>query len=350
MALNLHNQHKMYSFNFKELKMSLPVDPYQYTLRKSVSCCGVGLHSGRTVNLSIKPASVNSGIRFFRTDLPSNLYIQAHMDKVVDTQLATTIGNNDFRISTTEHLLAALQGFGIDNANIELDSGEIPIMDGSADPFFCLLKSSGKKKQNGLRKILRITQTVEYRDGDTLLTISPYNGFKVTGEICFDDTVIKKQRYAIDLGKECFGDEIAKARTFGYVEQVEELWANGLALGSSLANVIAIHWNRRSVLNEDGLRYKDEFIRHKVLDLVGDLALLGCPVLGHVEAYKAGHRQHLGLMQAIATSPECWEVIEMKRNGAHSVLNHVASRSRAASEAIIPIFNYKPLSSAPAAV
>jgi len=318
--------------------MSLSIEPYQYTLRKSVSCCGVGLHSGRTVNLMIKPAPINSGIRFFRADLPAGSHIQAYMDKVVDTQLATTLGNEHFRISTTEHLLAALQGFGIDNADVELDSAEIPIMDGSAEPFFNLLKICGKKKQDGLRKLLRIKKPVSYVEGDKHLTISPYNGFKVTGEICFDDTLIKQQKYSFDLAVDQFGDEIARARTFGYVEQVEELWANGLALGSSLANVIAIHWNRKSVLNEDGLRYEDEFIRHKVLDLVGDLALLGYPLLGHVEAYKAGHAQHLGLMQTIAASPECWELIEMKHNGAHAVLKQVVSRSKAAGDALLPLF------------
>ncbi len=326
--------------------MSLPIDPYQYTLRKSVSCCGVGLHTGRTVNLSIKPSAINRGIRFFRADMLTGGHIQAHIDKVVDTQLATTLGNEHFRISTTEHLLAALHGFGIDNADVEVDSAEIPIMDGSAEPFFNLLKSTGKKKQKGLRKILRITKPVTYNDGDKLLRISPHNGFRVTGEICFDDTVINKQKYTIDLVADRFADEIVSARTFGYVEQVEELWANGLALGSSLANVIAIHWNRKSVLNEDGLRYKDEFIRHKVLDLVGDLALLGYPILGHVEAYKAGHAQHLGLMQAIAASPECWEIVEMKKSGAHAVLNRIAVNSKAAGDALMPLFNCKPLNSA----
>jgi UDP-3-O-[3-hydroxymyristoyl] N-acetylglucosamine deacetylase len=328
--------------------MSLPIDPFQYTLSSSVSCCGVGLHSGRTVNLSIKPAPVNSGIRFFRSDMPTHMHVQAHMDKVVDTQLATTLGNEFFQISTTEHLLAALQGFGIDNADIELDSAEVPIMDGSAGPFFQLLKVSGKTKQNGLRKILRITSPITYRDGDKHLTISPYNGLKVTGEISFDDTLIKRQRFTFDLSADCFAEEIARARTFGYVEQVEELWANGLALGSSLENVIAIHWNRKSVLNEDGLRYDDEFIRHKVLDLVGDLALLGCPVLGHVETYKAGHAQHLGLMQAIAASPENWELVVMRKKGAHTVLDKVAAKSKRASEVLMPFFNYKPHSPAPA--
>ncbi|MBU1567220.1 MAG: UDP-3-O-acyl-N-acetylglucosamine deacetylase [Proteobacteria bacterium] len=325
--------------------MSLPIDPFQYTIRDSVSCCGVGLHSGRTVNLLIKPAPINNGIRFFRTDMPTNIHVQAHMDKVVDTQLATTIGNEFFQVSTTEHLLAALRGFGIDNADVELDSAEVPIMDGSAEPFFLLLKVTGKLKQNGLRKILRITKPISYHDGDKHLTISPYNGLKVTGEICFDDTLIMKQCFTFDFGTDCFGDEIARARTFGYVEQVEELWANGLALGGSLANVIAIHWNRKSVLNEDGLRYDDEFIRHKVLDLVGDLALLGCPVLGHVETYKAGHAQHLGLMQAIAASPESWEIVGMKGKDSYTVFDKVAAKSKTASEVLIPFFNYKPLSS-----
>ena len=322
--------------------MSLSIDPFQYTLRNSVSCCGVGLHSGRTVNLSIKPAPINNGIRFFRTDMPTDIHVQAHMDKVVDTQLATTLGNEFFQISTTEHLLAAFQGFGIDNADVELDSAEVPIMDGSAAPFFQLLKVSGKLKQNELRKFLRITKKITYQDGEKYLTISPYDGLKVTGEICFDDTLIKKQRYSFDLSADRFGDEIARARTFGYVEQVEELWANGLALGSTLENVIAIHWNRKSVLNEDGLRYDDEFIRHKVLDLLGDLALLGCPVLGHVETYKAGHAQHLGLMQAVAASPACWEIVEMKKKGLYTVLDRVAAQSKAATEALMPFFNYKP--------
>lgn len=326
--------------------MSLPIDPYQYTLRTPVSCCGVGLHSGRTVNLSLKPGQLNSGIRFSRTDVPTGGHIQAYMDKVVDTQLATTIGNEHFQISTTEHLLAALLGFGIDNVDIELDSSEIPIMDGSAGPFFNLLQATGKTRQNGLKNILRITQPVTYVEGDKHLTISPYNGFKVTGEICFDDTLIKKQRFTFDLGADLFGDAIARARTFGYVEQVEELWANGLALGSSLENVIAIHWNRQSVLNEDGLRYDDEFIRHKVLDLVGDLALLGYPILGHVTAYKVGHTQHLGLMQAIAASPTCWEIVQLRKKGKKTALSRIAAQSRAAGDALMPLFNYKPQNSA----
>jgi UDP-3-O-[3-hydroxymyristoyl] N-acetylglucosamine deacetylase len=321
------------------ITMSLSLDPHQYTLNESVSCCGVGLHSGRTVHLSIKPAGVNSGIRFFRTDIPIDTALPAHMDRVVDTRLATTIGNDHFTISTTEHLMAAFQGFGIDNADVEIDATEVPIMDGSAGPFFNLLRMGGKKKQNGFKKVIRITRPISYTEGDKHIKISPYDGFKVTGEIRFDDILIQTQKYTFDLMTGHFGDEIAKARTFGYVEQVEELWANGLAQGGSLANVIAIHWNRKSVLNEDGLRYDDEFIRHKVLDLVGDLALLGGPVLGHVEAYKAGHAQHLGLMQAIAASPDSWELVDMNKNCHHSILKNIVNTSKPRNKSILPTFH-----------
>lgn len=310
-------------------------DPHQYTLRKAVHCCGVGLHSGRNVNLTIKPAPANTGIRFFRTDLPKQEPIYAHMNKVVDTRLATTIGTTDFRISTTEHLLAALSAFGIDNANIEVDSHEVPIMDGSAEPFFALLQQSGKKRQNSNRRVLKITRPVTYCEGDKYLSITPYNGFKVTGEIAFDAEIIKTQKFTFDFATSQFAD-MARARTFGYVEEVEALWENGKALGGNLTNVIAIHWNRQTILNEDGLRYQDEFIRHKVIDLIGDLALLGIPVLGHVQAYKAGHTQHLGLMKAIEAAEDSWEVVEMKRNGEHSALNRMVASTMAIGNTILP--------------
>jgi UDP-3-O-[3-hydroxymyristoyl] N-acetylglucosamine deacetylase len=318
--------------------MPLPIDPHQYTLKKTVSCCGVGLHTGRTVNLILKPAPVHNGIRFHRSDLRSAPPLPAYLDKVVDTRLATTLGNGHFTVSTTEHLLAALKACGIDNVDIELDAAEVPIMDGSAEPFFQLLKNTGKKQQKSLRKVLRINKPVYFQDGGKKIGILPYNGFKVTGEINFDDTLIKTQKFSFDLNMDRFGAEIARARTFGYVEQVEELWANGLALGSSLANVIAIHWNRRSVLNEDGLRFEDEFIRHKVLDLIGDLNLLGCPVLGHVMAYKAGHAEHLSLMQEIISSPNCWDLIAMRKDGAHAVLTRLKCKSKSV-DSLVELFS-----------
>jgi len=321
--------------------MSLFTDPHQYTLKKTISCCGVGLHSGRTVNLTLKPAPVDNGIRFFRNDLVSDTYIQAHMDKVIDTRLATTIGEDSFQVSTTEHLLAALRGYGIDNVDIELDATEVPIMDGSAGPFIHLLKKSGKKKQEGLLKVLRITKKITYENGDKNITFLPYDGFKVSGNIEFDDALIRKQSFEIDITTDKFIKEIANARTFGYVEQVEELWANGLALGGTLESVIAIHWNRKSVLNEDGLRFENEFIRHKVLDIVGDLALLGCPVQGHVIANKTGHTEHLAFMKAICQARNCWEFIELKENGAHSVLKEIVSSTQAAGNIIMPFFDSK---------
>ncbi|WP_457572743.1 UDP-3-O-acyl-N-acetylglucosamine deacetylase [Desulfolithobacter sp.] len=317
--------------------MAPVIEPHQYTLKKTVSCCGVGLHTGRTVNLTIHPAPANAGIRFFRSDLKGKPVIPARMDQVVDTRLATSIGTGATRISTTEHLLAALRGSGIDNADIEIDSHEVPIMDGSADPFVHLLRQGGRKKQRALRKVLRITSPITYSEGDKSIRIEPYDGFKVTGRIAFDGELLKEQKYSVEVTRERFMKEIARARTFGYVEQVEHLWANGLALGGTLENVIAIHWDRRSILNEDGLRYDDEFVRHKVLDLIGDLALLGTPVLGHVIADRSGHGLHLGLMQTIVKHPECWEYVKFRKNG-NTVLRQVVKETRRAGDRIKPFF------------
>jgi UDP-3-O-[3-hydroxymyristoyl] N-acetylglucosamine deacetylase len=320
---------------------------YQHTVRKTIHFDGAGLHSGQPVHLAIKPAPENSGIRFHRSDLPAGQDIQAHMDKIVDTRLATTLGSKGVKISTTEHLMAALFGFGIDNAIIDLNGCEVPIMDGSAGLFMHHLMLTGKRKQKALRKALRIKKEIVWQDGASTLRILPHNGFKVSSKISFDDEIIKTQQYSINLTEERFANEIASARTFGYVEQVEALWDNGLALGGNLNNVIAIHWNRKSILNEEGLRFHDEFVRHKVLDLIGDLALIGCPVLGHVIAHRAGHTQHLAFMRAIMSAPDCWEMIELNQNGTYSTLQQVLSNTKAAGDRLMPIFT--PLS-APAAI
>jgi len=317
---------------------SVSLDPHQHTLTKAVSCNGVGLHSGSEINLVIKPAPENSGIRFFRTDLNDREGVPAHMDKVVDTRLATTIGNSEIIVSTTEHLMAALQGFGVDNADIELDGAEVPIMDGSAGPFMLLLKRSGLQKQRAMRHVLRITEEIIYTAGNTEIRIIPYNGFKVSGEIYFEDSLIEKQSYSIELSPEKFSKEIAQARTFGYVEQVEELWAHGLAQGSSLDNVIAIHWDRNTILNEGGLRFADEFIRHKVLDLIGDLALMGCPILGHIIARRAGHTQHLAFMQSILKARDCWEVVEIKPQDGQSTFHQISAKTKAMGKQFAPFF------------
>ena len=317
--------------------MGISLEPHQYTLKRSVSCCGVGLHTGRTVNLMIKPASENSGICFYRCDLDSRPAIPARMEQIVDTTLATTIGNGEARISTTEHLLAALRGAGIDNVDIEIDSHEVPIMDGSAAPFVHLLKRGGRRKQRALREVLRITRPLSFTDGEKSIRIEPYDGFKISGRIKFDDDLINEQKYSVEITRERFNQEIARARTFGFVEQVEQLWANGLALGGTLENVIAIHWDRSSILNEDGLRFDDEFIRHKVLDLVGDLVLLGCPVLGHVIADRSGHSLHQGLMQTIVDNPNCWEFVKFCKRG-DSVLRRVVSGEKGFAGRMHPFY------------
>ena len=308
--------------------MANSIEPYQYTLRRSVSCRGVGLHTGTPVNLTIKPASVNKGICFYRSDLASKPSVSARMEQIVDTTLATTIADGDARISTTEHLMAALHGVGIDNADVEIDSHEVPIMDGSAGPFVHLLKRGGRKKQHALRQVLRITRPILFSNQEKSIRIEPYDGFKITGRIKFDDALINEQTYSVELTQGRFNSDIARARTFGYVEQVEELWANGLALGGTLKNVIAIHWDRRSVLIEEGLRFDDEFVRHKVLDLIGDLALLGCPIQGHVIADRSGHSLHQGLMQAIVDSPDCWEYYKFYESGG-SIRQQVIANKRA---------------------
>lgn len=318
--------------------MASYIEPHQYTLKRSVSCCGVGLHTGRTVNLTIKPAPANSGIRFYRSDLLDKPEIPARVEQVVDTTLATTIGDGSNRISTTEHLMAALRGSGIDNADIDLDSHEVPIMDGSAGPFIHLLKRVGRHRQRALRKVLRITKPIEYAVDDKTIRIEPYDGFRVTGRIQFDDDLISEQSYSVDVTQDRFSKEIARARTFGFVEQVEHLWKNGLALGGTLDNVIAIHWDRRSILNEDGLRFDDEFIRHKVLDLIGDMALLGSPVLGHVIADRSGHALHLGLMQTIAERTDCWEYVKFQKRG-DSILRQVVKGTKAAGDCLPPFFS-----------
>ncbi len=310
------------------------INPYQHTLKKQAKCRGIGLHSGKDVNLTIRPARANSGIHFIRTDEKSKTVIPAFMNRVVDTRLATTIAENNVRVGTTEHLLSALSGFGIDNAIIEIDAAEVPIMDGSAGPFIRLLKTAGQRQQKEYRKKLKITREVSFQDGDRHIRILPYNGLKISAEIDFDHELICRQTCLIEPTPAVFEQEIAAARTFGFVEEVEELRKNGLALGGSLDNAVVM--DRTGVLNKDGLRFNNEFVRHKVLDIIGDLALLGCPLLGHIIAYKSGHAQHLGLMQEIVATPEAWEFVELKRDGQLSVLKKVVTTTKAASHRILP--------------
>ena len=307
---------------------------FQQTIRRSVTFNDIGLHTGQSVKLTVSPARANHGIRFKRSGSEDSM--PAFMDRVIDTSLAMTIADRGMVVSTTEHLLAALIGLGIDNAMIELDGPELPIMDGSAAPFVKNLKKASLTKQRSYCRVLKITRPIRCQDGDKLITITPYNGLKLTCHINFDHAIVQNQSYSVVLSPKKFSDEIAAARTFGFIDQVEELQANGYALGGSLKNAVVI--GTQGVINEEGLRFTDEFARHKVLDLLGDLALLGCRLLGDVEATKSGHGQHLALMQAIVAHPECWQIIVPDQNAENGMLESIASTIHAGSM-IFPFFN-----------
>lgn len=310
------------------------MDKWQHTIKKTVSFAGVGLHSGKTVKLYIKPAGPSTGIRFVRTDLGRKVVIPATVYRVTDTRLATTLAKDDVTVSTTEHLLAALAGVGIDNAVIELDNDEVPIMDGSAAPFVHVLKKVGRKRQNAARFLVKITKKIEIRNGDSMILIEPHDGFKVSGEIDFAHHLVRNQKFSVEVDAQTFIKEIASARTFGFLHEVEYLRQNGKALGGSLDNAIVI--DRSEILNAEGLRFSNEFVRHKLLDLIGDLALLGCPVLGHITAIKSGHAQHLQLMKEIAEHPECWQFVKWADNGEESAFEKVVMTTRAAGNKILP--------------
>jgi UDP-3-O-[3-hydroxymyristoyl] N-acetylglucosamine deacetylase len=319
------------------MKTFSQISPYQNTIKKTVHCSGVGLHSGERINLTLNPAGANTGIRFVRTDLGDNTRIPAFMNRVVDTTMAMTLSEGDTSIATTEHLLAAINGLSIDNILIEVDGPEVPIMDGSSSPFVDLLLSAGIRQQKSYRRLVKITKEITCRDGDRYISIYPYDGFKVTAEINFNHDSIKRQSYSVSLSSKKFVTEISKARTFGFLEDVEKLQQNGLALGASLENAVGMDEN--GILNEEGLRFNNEFVRHKIVDIIGDMTLLGCPILGHVVAYKSGHSQHLKLMEKIASTPDSWEFVEMKKDGQLSVLSKFVTRTKAAGNRLLPILS-----------
>ena len=323
------------------MQTSSQISPYQNTIRKKVQCSGVGLHTGRQINLTLHPADANTGIRFVRSDIAGKNLVPAFMNRVIDTRMATTVSEGVTSVATTEHLLAAINALAVDNLTIELDGPEVPIMDGSSAPFVDLLLEAGLKQQKSYRRLVKITREVSFREGDKHISIYPYDGFKVTAEIFFNHDSIKRQVYSVTVTPQKFIHEISRARTFGFLEDVKKLQENGLALGASLENAVGMDAN--GVLNKNGLRYSNEFVRHKIVDIIGDITLLGCPVLGHIVAYKSGHGQHLKLMETIAATPDAWEFVELKKNGQLSVLNKVVSRTKAASNRLLPIF-------APAAV
>lgn len=281
---------------------------YQRTIARPINFTGMGLHLGKKVNVTIRPADVDKGVVFIRTDIPDRIEIKADVANVIDTQFATTLGYNGVKISTVEHLLAAFMGLGIDNALIEIDSSEVPIMDGSASPFVYLLRSAGIESQNKLKKFLVIKKPIKVSEGDKKTVLAPFRGLKVTYTVDFEHHLISNQSYAVEFSNGVFERKICRARTFGFLKDVEVLRANGLAKGGSLDNTIVLGDFR--IINEDGLRFPDEFVRHKILDSVGDLSLLGVPVIGHFIAYKSGHTLNHRLMKKVISSKKSWKLEE----------------------------------------
>lgn len=282
----------------------------QRTLQQAISATGIGLHKGNKVNLTLRPAPANTGLIFRRTDLEPAVDIPARADWVRDTQLCTCLINEEnIRISTVEHLLAALAGVGIDNAIIEVDSHEIPIMDGSSHPFVYLLQSAGIEEQSAAKKFIRIKEPVRVEDGDKWAELLPHDGFRIDFAIDFDHPAIADtgQAVSMDFSANAFIKDISRARTFGFMKDIEYLRKNNLALGGSFDNAVVLDDFR--VLNNDGLRYDDEFVKHKMLDAVGDLYMGGHSILGHLRAYKSGHALNNQLLQAVLEHESAWEFV-----------------------------------------
>lgn len=279
----------------------------QHTVVEDVSCTGIGLHSGKKVRLTIKPAPPDSGIRFFRNDLPGNRSIRANWKNVVDTNMSTTIGMNGCKVSTIEHLMAAFFGLGIDNARVEVDGPEIPIMDGSAAPFIFMIKSVGIKEQKKFKQFIIIKKPLKITDGNRSINIFPSKELRISFTIDFYHPLLRNQRYDLAFSGREFINEISRARTFGFLKDIKLLREAGLAMGGSLDNAIVIDDFR--ILNEDGLRYKNEFVRHKILDFIGDLAVIGTPIIGKFEIQKSGHSLNHSMLKELIANKNCWERI-----------------------------------------
>ncbi len=280
----------------------------QSTVLNPVSCSGIGLHTGIPCNLKIRPAAPDWGIVFTRQDLPKKVKIKAHIDNVVDATLATTLGQEGVKVSTVEHLMAAFAGLGIDNAEVELDGPEVPIMDGSSEPFNDLLKKAGIQLQEMVKKFVIIKRPVTVTEGDRQATLLPSNDFKISYTIDFKHPLISNQYYLIQISNGNFEREICRARTFGFLKEYETLKARGFARGGSLENAVVIDETR--VINEGGLRFADEFVRHKILDSIGDLWLLGAQVIGHFIGYKSGHTLNHKLIRKLLAHKDWWELLE----------------------------------------
>ncbi|MCK4623296.1 MAG: UDP-3-O-acyl-N-acetylglucosamine deacetylase [Desulfuromonadales bacterium] len=280
----------------------------QRTIKNSLTISGIGLHTGSRINLKLYPATANTGIIFHRTDGEQTADIKACPENVVDTRMATVLGCHGATVSTVEHFMAALAAFGIDNLHVDIDGPEVPVLDGSAAPFVREIQQTGTKALAASRKFIAIRKPLEIIEGEKRISIIPSRFFRITFDIAFEHPAISVQQYSMKFTTENFCKEIAPARTFGFLHEVEYLKANGLARGGSLENAVVI--DNKGVMNPEGLRYPDEFVRHKILDAFGDFSMLGCPLLGHIRAFKAGHELNAKMVQTILDNPSHWSYAE----------------------------------------
>lgn len=294
----------------------------QRTLKNIIRATGVGLHTGDKVYMTLRPAPANTGIIFRRTDLDPPIEIHARPDHVGDTRLSTTLVNGEVRVSTVEHLLSAMAGLGIDNAYVDLSAPEVPIMDGSAGPFVFLLQSAGIQEQSVPKRFIRIKKPVKVQEGDKWASFEPFEGFKVGFSIEFNHPIISKRtsRAEIDFSTTSFVKEVSRARTFGFMRDIEMLREHNLALGGSMDNAVVLDDYR--VLNEDGLRYEDEFVKHKILDAIGDLYLLGHSLIGAYYAHKSGHELNNKLLRALMADAMAWEEVSYQDDPAIAPISY----------------------------
>ena len=297
----------------------------QRTLRRAISCAGIGLHSGNKVTLSLKPAPADSGIRFRRSDL-GGLEVPATVQHVGGINYATGLARDAVKVDTVEHLLAALVSLGIDNVIVELNSPEVPIMDGSSAPFIYLIHEAGVKRQQRPRRFLKVLRPISLSRGDKRIAVYPSDHFKVTYSIAFDHPLLRHQARTLRITEESFLEEIAPARTFTFLKEVEMLRQQGLALGGSLENAVVI--GESGILN-NALRFDDEFVRHKILDVIGDMALVGHPIIGHLVAHRGGHALHTEFAARVLEATDCWTLVEPPE--AAEAVAPVAEAARATS-------------------
>ena len=301
----------------------------QQTLANAVSCSGVGLHSGQPVTLTLRPAPADTGVVFVNRSGKGGASLAASVEHLIATELCTAISGNGFQVKTIEHILAALTGLDIDNVYVEVDATEAPVMDGSAGHFVRLIRSAGIAPQSQRQPYLKITRPLEVVDGNRRVRIEPSSTTKITYSIHYNHPLIQTQTYAYEHSVHAFEREIADARTFGFMQEVEALWARGLGKGGSLDNSIIL--SQDGILNESGLRFTNEFVRHKILDLIGDFSLLGVPFIGHVIAERSGHAIHTRLVQQILNHPDSWVLLNAEEPVAASEPRSAMAAPRFAS-------------------